>query len=87
METFKFITNERYQKFLQALDEIECTTETIKKDKHFMSILSDAYVPSDTTVEKLLPKVEGFLHLFCDEEEYEICQTIIDAWPQLKINA
>ena len=87
MESFKFIDNKQYQMFLSALDEIECTTESIKQDKDFMQILNNGHVPSDTTKEKILPRIEGFLHWFCDNEEYETCQSIINAWPQLKINS
>ena len=88
--SFKFTTKERYENFYNNLhaDLIDTDPiEQIEQTPGLSTMLSIRYIPNGWTEEKAFKVIECLLYLFEDYEKYETCQSIIEAWPELKINA
>jgi len=86
MSEFKYISEQKYQEFIQNLYLIEEPVNEITDQFNLMRILDSRILPKGWTEEKALPTVEAILHFFVEEEQYEHCQSIINAWPELKHN-
>lgn len=86
-DKFKYVSEERYQQFIQNLYQIENPVNEITDQFNLMRILDSRLLPHGWTEEKALPTVETLLHFFIEEEQYEHCQSIIEAWPELKYNS
>jgi len=84
---FKYTTQEHYLDFvLKCENDEEDATQKLMNHDTVMLILQQRILPEDWAIERALPEVETMLHYFCDVEEYELCQTIINVWPELKID-
>ena len=91
METnFKYTTKERYKTFYDSLHENLIDTDPITpifQTEGLQAMILSRYKPNGWSTEKALKIMECLLYLFQDYEKYELCQSIIDAWPELKISA
>lgn len=91
METiFKFTTKERYENFYNNLHQDlidQDPIEQIEQTPGLSSMISSRYIPEGWSQEKAFKVMECLLYLFQDYEKYETCQSIINTWPELKINA
>jgi len=86
-KTFKYTTQEHYLDFvLKCANDEEDATQKLMNHDTVMLILQQRILPEEWDTERALPEVETMLHYFCDVEEYELCQSIINVWPELKIN-
>tara|TARA_R100000005_G_C4952313_1_gene172280 strand:- start:546 stop:821 length:276 start_codon:yes stop_codon:yes gene_type:complete len=88
--TFKFTTKEKYENFYNNLHEDlidQDPIEQIMQTEGLATMISTRYKPKNWSNEKALKIMECLLYLFQDYEKYEECQSIIEAWPELKINA
>lgn len=87
---FKYTTEEKFKNFYENIhtDLIDQDPiEQIKQTEGLSTMLSIRYKPTSWSQEKALSIMECLLYLFEDYEEYETCQSIIEAWPELKINS
>jgi hypothetical protein len=88
--TFKFTTKEKYENFYNNLHEDlidQDPIDQILQTEGLSTMISTRYKPKNWSIEKALKIMECLLYLFQDYEQYEQCQSIINAWPELKINA
>jgi hypothetical protein len=85
IKSFKYTTEEHYVEFvLKCTNDEEDATAKLMNHNTVMLILQERILPEDWDEERALPEVEVMLHYFCDVEEYELCQQIINNWPELK---
>jgi len=84
---FKYTTEDHYLDFVLkcANDEDDATEKLMKHDTVHL-LLTQRILPEDWDEERALPEVEVMLHYFCEMEEYELCQSIINVWPELRID-
>ena len=87
-KTFKYTNEETYNDFVLNL-----TTNIIDEDPipsvmqpGIIALTSGRILPKGWSEDKALKTTECILYLLEDHEEYETCQAIIEAWPELKIN-
>ena len=86
-KTFKYTTQEHYLDFvLKCANDEDDATEKLMNHDTVMLILQQRILPEEWDEERALPEVEVMFHYFCEMEEYELCQSIIDVWPELRIN-
>ncbi len=88
--TFKFTTKEKYKNFYDNLHQDlidQDPIEQILQTEGLSTMISIRYKPNDWSTDKALKIMECLLYLFQDYEKYEECQSIINAWPELKITA
>jgi len=87
IKSFKYTTEEHYLDFvLKCNNEEEDATEKLMNHDTVMLLLQERILPEGWDEERALPEVEVMLYYFCDMEEYELCQQIINTWPELKNN-
>ncbi len=87
-KTFKYTNEETYNEFVLNL-----TTKLIDEDpiKALMQdtvfdLFTSRVIPSGWSLDKALKTVECILYVLEDHEEYELCQSVIVHWPELKRN-
>ena len=85
-KTFKYTDEETYNEFVLNL-----TTKLIDEDPidalmqdSVYNLFCDRIIPKGWSEDKSLKTTECILYLLEDYEEYELCQAIIEAWPELK---
>ncbi len=87
-KTFKYTTKEKYQDFVLnnanhneelGIDPLD----SLYSQPSIMALATKRLLPHKWNMDKALPTVEVLLHFFCDYEEYETCQSIINNWPEL----
>lgn len=78
----KYLDNSQLKTFLRGMKNTP--TEELLKDPSVIN-LSKRCIPKELK-ENELGLAEGFLLLFEDREEYEFCEKIIKAYPELKID-
>jgi hypothetical protein len=81
---FKYTTEEHYLDFVLKCSEEDDAPSKLIGNQTIIHILADRKLPESWNQEKALMEVETLLHYFCDVEEYEMCQLIIDNWPELR---
>jgi hypothetical protein len=81
---FKYTNEEHYLDFVLKCSEEEDAASKLMGNQTLLHILVDRKLPEQWNEEKALIEVETLLHYFCDVEEYEMCQLIIDTWPELR---
>ena len=80
----KYISQETLTNFIVGMSQYE-TTKLIN-DPNVLELL-DGKKPKDHRDEVPLYKAaEAFLYLFQEREDYELCQRLIEKWPNLKNN-
>ena len=78
----KFISRTYLQDFLVGMSEL--STDTLLSDLNVLELL-DGKVPKDHNPDvPPYQAAEAFLILFQQREEYELCQMILQKWPNLK---
>ncbi len=80
--TPKYITQEALDRFITVMDDIK--TEQMVEDPNINELLQGKTPPDmmkDLTVYEI---AESFLYLFQERENYELCQMLVNNWPQLK---
>ena len=88
-KTFKYTTKEKYQDFIlnnaNRNNELGIDpSESMYSQPGIMELAFKRKFPLPSwDNDKALPTVEVLLHFFCDYEEYETCQNIINVWPEL----
>jgi len=87
-KSFKYTTKEKYQDFLlnnaNHNDELGIDPlDAIYSQPDIMALATKRILPNKWDLDKALPTVEVLLHFFCDYEEYETCQSVINIWPEL----
>lgn len=78
----KYITQEALDRFITVMDDIK--TEQMVEDPNINELLQGKTPPDmmkDLTVYEI---AESFLYLFQERENYELCQMLVNNWPQLK---
>jgi hypothetical protein len=88
--TFKFTTKEKYKNFYDNLHQDlidQDPIDQILQTEGLSTMISIRYKPKEWSTDKALKIMECLLYLFQDYEKYEQCQSIINAWPELKITA
>ena len=78
----QYITEDAVAEFINKMEPL-CTS-TLMEDPGVESMLKGN--PPKTVIddENPLGTMECFLQLFIDREEFEICQTLIEQYPELK---
>jgi len=82
---FKYIENkDQYLDFLVGFEDI--STNQILADESIRKLYHGQVKEDDTPngKERILKMAESFLFLHQDREDYELCQMIIDNYPELR---
>ena len=83
-KAFTYTTEESYNEFvLNMANNQDDPINTIKQQSGLMRMLDSRYFPKGWNEEKALPTVEVMLNYLEQHEEYELCQSIINVWPEL----
>lgn len=85
MANLKYISKDSLDSFILGMSNYE--TVQLLQDTNVLELL-DGKVPTEHQAQ--IPPyeaAEAFLYLFQQREDYELCQKIIENWPQLRINA
>ena len=86
-KTFKYTTEEKFNEFYQNIHANLIDTNPIDQifeTDQLNTMITMRYKPKSWSDDRALSVMENLLYLFEDYEEYESCQSIIDAWPELK---
>lgn len=78
----KYITQDALDRFISVMNDIN--TEQMVEDPNINDLLNGKTPPDmmkDLTVYEI---AESFLYLFQEREDYELCQLLVNNWPQLK---
>lgn len=78
----KYITQDALDRFISVMNDIN--TEQMVEDPNINDLLHGKTPPDmmkDLTVYEI---AESFLYLFQEREDYELCQLLVNNWPQLK---
>ena len=79
---FKYINKENYTDFVIGMsDKVD---EVIQDPIVRAFFVRAPKAIEDRPIEDTLKLAESFLHLMVDHEEYEICQEIINNYPELR---
>lgn len=81
---FKYVTEDQYNEFVLQISKNDDSINNLIGDPRLMKLLNSRVYPNGWNEEKSLPTVETLLNYFELYEEYEICQMIINAWPELQ---
>lgn len=79
---FKYITKNALNAFIIAMDDIK--TEQMVEDPNIGDLLQGKNPNDLTSGISVYELAESFLYLFQERENYELCQQLINGWPQLK---
>jgi len=82
MKSLKYISKDSLDAFLIGMSKYE--TSELLNDLNVLELL-DGKVPKDHKVD--IPPyeaAEAFLYLFQEREDYELCQMLLEKWPQLR---
>lgn len=82
MTDLKYITKESLEAFMLGMNRYE--TPELLTDANVLQLLS-GHTPADHKPD--IPPyeaAEAFLYLFQEREDYELCQMLIEKWPNLK---
>jgi len=81
---FKYIDNDKYMDFAVGMGD---KVEELLNDRIILDFFKrQGEGVGERPTGELLELAESFLHLMIDHEEYEICQTIVNNYPELRIN-
>jgi len=84
MAKLQYTTKDAVTEFITKFDD--WCTSAILEDEGVISML-DGKPPENVIDEKNpLGTVECFLQLFTDREDYELCQIMIEQYPELRID-
>ena len=86
-EQLKYVSEEKYLAFIENIYKIEEPVNNIKEQKPLMDLLTDRTYPKGWDTDKSLSIVETLLHFFVKEEEYELCHSITQVWPEILLTA
>ena len=85
---FKYLNdNDQYLDFLVGFSEIstrEILADTKIQGLYHRNLAKDEKAPNK---DYLLRMAESFLYLHQDREDYELCQLLIDSYPELRSEA
>jgi hypothetical protein len=82
MMTLKYITKNSLDMFISTMNEIK--TEQMVDDPNISDLLHGKE-PKDLSKDiNVFELAESFLYLFQEREDYELCQLLVNNWPQLK---
>lgn len=79
----KYITQDALDRFITVMDDIK--TEQMVEDPNINDLLNGKTPPDMMKELNVYELAESFLYLFQERENYELCQKLINNWPQLKI--
>ena len=88
VKEFKYTTKEKVENLItnlqEQVDDDVSPLEYLKTKAELMRLTynRDTVLPE----EKALEVVESFLHLFEQNEDYEICASLVKTWPELLNN-
>ena len=80
MKSLKYISKDSLDAFLIGMSKYE--TSELLNDLNVLELL-DGKVPKDHKAD--IPPyeaAEAFLYLFQEREDYELCQMLLEKWPQ-----
>jgi predicted TPR repeat methyltransferase len=78
----KYITKSALNQFIITMDEIQ--TDQMVNDLNISDLLHGSE-PKDLSKDiNIFELAESFLYLFQEREDYELCQLLVNNWPQLK---
>lgn len=78
----KYITQEALDRFITVMDDIK--TEQMVEDPNINELLQGKTPPDMMKDLNVYEIAESFLYLFQERENYELCQMLVNNWPQLK---
>lgn len=78
----KYITQEALDRFITVMDDIK--TEQMVEDPNINELLQGKTPPDMMKDLNVYEIAESFLYLFQSRENYELCQMLVNNWPQLK---
>lgn len=78
----KYITQEALDRFIMVMNDIK--TEQMVEDPNISDLLNGKTPPDMMKELNVYEIAESFLYLFQERENYELCQKLINNWPQLK---
>ena len=78
----KYITKEELDRFITVMDDIK--TEQMVEDPNINELLQGKTPPDMMKDLNVYEIAESFLYLFQSRENYELCQMLVNNWPQLK---
>lgn len=78
----KYITQEALDRFITVMDDIK--TEQMVEDPNINELLQGKTPPDMMKELNVYELAESFLYLFQERENYELCQMLVNNWPQLK---
>jgi hypothetical protein len=80
--TPKYITQEALDRFITVMGDIK--TEQMVEDPNINELLQGKTPPDMMKDLNVYEIAESFLYLFQERENYELCQMLVNNWPQLK---
>lgn len=78
----KYITQEALDRFITVMGDIK--TEQMVEDPNINELLQGKTPPDMMKELNVYELAESFLYLFQERENYELCQMLVNNWPQLK---
>lgn len=87
--TFKYTTKKWYEHFYNSLHQSldRDPIKHLEQSPEISTMLSHRFIPKGSNEKNALEIMECLLYIFEEYEKYETCQSIINTWPELKINA
>lgn len=78
----KYISKKSLEVFITVMEDIK--TDEMVNDPNINDLLNGKTPPDMMKGLNVYEIAESFLYLFQERENYELCQKIINNWPQLK---